>query len=959
LTCKRCSTDENLYGGWAGRCLNCGKLRWSPDGDKLNPIPGFVNSSPPIIEAEDITQSILNFLNKSKLTRMPSLRRYKGEGKTESLEILTNIPAESLSKITKINDRYEKYKSFFVKFGLDLVPLIPENKIIHDDPLLICKKGEDAYFFSEEIRKSTETQIPPISIQDPSIDSYLTHINFHAQTIFSQDFRVEQEKAIKQILTYTGSKQVISLPTGYGKTRIVQTVTNILRDHDKGPTLMISPIIALRDDQREAFLNDLKMSSRTFNSSFLTPEIEDYDNIIQDLLDDRLDLFCCAPEHLMQPDFQMSWIEVFSRMKNPISTLVVDEAHLIGDWGATIRPDFLLLGELKNRLLELNPELRVILQSATITTNERKELSKLFDELYELEDIEVKETRPDLFFRIDLETPKSFDSGKKTIDYEKNVSLISEIYEDMPGKWVSPFEDSNDKGRAPLLIYSATKGHAKNRIVPSLKSNGFNKVKTYTADTTTKNSRRLEYKENKIDAMVATSAFGMGIDKPDIWMIYYMGLPFTLKALYQGFGRAARGSNWDQKNTNPVRGGVCIATIPDSKLRPFNPELRLSLAAERIWSLFNLKKTVILSDEGYIITPSLDKLDSSLWHQPKLEISNYLEDIEADLDLDNWNFEQGEQRFKRAITKQKFSNLSFRMWSLSCLQRNNTISIMGFYPQILCENTSTGEEWTLEDAIKKGGYEEVLRILKSIDHKNFITTPSNQERMILIKINKNIFDWNDLIRYLKEGHKSLEERHKMGNKELKKFIKMVKERKCLRLGFSPAIGRAIDKTKDCRQLINQNKNNSKLSVIPCYFCAKTHFPSLLDDKGVIWASDNINVRIENNFTHTNPKLITNGWHNVPDPNQIYRIPKNDIGEINEIIIPNPENVDLVFYDHNGDRMENFRISKSVGTVKLLDDIPLNTEAICLFGTNSENIRFLPFDWRDLLDEWSDLIVNNQ
>ena len=58
-------------------------------------------------------------------------------------------------------------------------------------------------------------------------------------------------------------------------------------------------------------------------------------------------------------------------------------------------------------------------------------------------------------------------------------------------------------------------------------------------------------------------------------------------------------------------------------------------------------------------------------------------------------------------------------------------------------------------------------------------------------------------------------------------------------------------------------------------------------------------------------------------------------------------------------MENFRISKSVGTVKLLDDVPLYTEAICLFGANSENIRFLPFDWIDLLDEWSDLIVNSQ
>ena len=75
-------------------------------------------------------------------------------------------------------------------------------------------------------------------------------------------------------------------------------------------------------------------------------------------------------------------------MKRPFSTLVVDEAHVVGDWGSSFRSHFLLLGELKDRMVEMEPDLRVILQSATITKEEEKELTKLFDGLSNLGTIE-------------------------------------------------------------------------------------------------------------------------------------------------------------------------------------------------------------------------------------------------------------------------------------------------------------------------------------------------------------------------------------------------------------------------------------------------------------------------------------------------------------------------------------------------------------------------------------------
>ena len=100
--------------------------------------------------------------------------------------------------------------------------------------------------------------------------------------------------------------------------------------------------------------------------------------------------------------------------------------------------------------------------------------------------------------------------------------------------WRGPWNDQNDNGRAPLLIYSATKIDANEAIKPVLiKLAGDGGVEVYDGDTdeSKRDSLRRNFKQNKFRAMVATSAFGMGIDKPDVWLISYLGLPFTLKGL--------------------------------------------------------------------------------------------------------------------------------------------------------------------------------------------------------------------------------------------------------------------------------------------------------------------------------------------------------------------------------------------------------------------------------------------
>ena len=109
-------------------------------------------------------------------------------------------------------------------------------------------------------------------------------------------------------------------------------------------------------------------------------------------------------------------------MKIPFSTLIIDEAHLVGDWGSSFRSNFLLLGQLMNRLIEMNPKLRVILQSATITKNEKKELLRLFSGPEVLPDVSVYDVRKDLHFNVVLQKPE-FSHSKSP---EQSISLIGQ-----------------------------------------------------------------------------------------------------------------------------------------------------------------------------------------------------------------------------------------------------------------------------------------------------------------------------------------------------------------------------------------------------------------------------------------------------------------------------------------------------------------------------------------------------
>lgn len=964
---------------WIGPCPECEELRWYPgSGDRIFKVPGFIGGKPPLVPVDDERESKIQDLRRPKRTRLISKYRYgaKARNEPEHIEYLLGLQKPS----GKWTARLEAFRRHVAPLGLSLSQLVPDSKINESAPLLLHWKGMDPFKTFPAMQASNDPSTKAKAGKDPKWASYDFDINIHPQIFGNSDFRKHQKKAIKQILQNTGSRQIIALPTGYGKTRIVQTVTNILRKHGKGPTLMITPIIALRDDQREAFDKDFdanfKVFNREFKGAFITPEQDDVNEIMDDLINDRLDILCCAPEHLLNPSASMSWIEVFRRMKRPFSTLVVDEAHVIGDWGSSFRSHFLLLGQLKDRMVEMEPDLRVVLQSATITIEEEKELNNLFKGSEGMDTIRVSDTRPDLHFRVELDEAiqRVSDKKRKTIDFSAKTKEIWNHYNNIPGLWREPWEDSDDTGRAPLLIYSAVRADAEDAIRPILTKLAYpDAVETYTGKTSEKRRDllRRKFKRNEFSAMIATSAFGMGIDKPDVWLISFLGLPFTLKGLYQGFGRAARGSNWKGENSRIMKNGNCMAVLPDvspKKTRPFRPELRIELAAERLWDILMSDNTVHLSERGYVISPVLDGLYAPLWMQREKDTADYLrpsenvgEEEDEEDDTTGWvapedEWKQAKWKHDMGIREGIRKNLKYKMWSLACLQRLGAVSILGFYPEELAKNERNGEISFLKQSLEDGGHERVIEKLQSINPRLSILTPAPQKRQALIRFNEPMTSWRAVLKALMDGHDDLIKRHLRGNQELSTFMQEVRDGNCLRMAFGPAIGAPPGRSLGCQTLLEDwrltKDKKPRGPPIPCSNCMQKMGINLSKDSknSPLWI-DQHNMRVLRGDPEPEPDKpdpLDYSWNNTGIPVRVF-VPKSNKDEELNWTVKKP--VPVLFFSANGEPIG--LLTRKSGRYFIIDEPPVGSSALAIFEHSNKCIgRFVDNKIKDeLIEKW--------
>lgn len=293
--------------------------------------------------------------------------------------------------------------------------------------------------------------------------------------------------------------------TGWGKSAVYFVATALLRRRGAGPTVIVSPLLALMRNQVESAAR-AGIAARTINSA----NPEEWETIYDEVERGETDVLLVSPERLNSVDFREN---VLPRLAATTGLLVVDEAHCISDWGHDFRPDYRRLRAL---LAELAAGVPVLATTATanarVTADVAEQLGTGAGEA--------------LVLRGPLERESLRLGVVELPDAAHRLAWLAEHLGELAGSGI---------------IYTLTVAAAE-ETTTFLRQCGF-EVSSYTGRT--ENADRLQAESdllgNRVKALVATSALGMGFDKPDLGFVVHLGSPSSPIAYYQQVGRAGRG----------------------------------------------------------------------------------------------------------------------------------------------------------------------------------------------------------------------------------------------------------------------------------------------------------------------------------------------------------------------------------------------------------------------------------
>lgn len=312
-------------------------------------------------------------------------------------------------------------------------------------------------------------------------------------------FREDQEDAIRHVVDGRGRLLVVQ-KTGWGKSFVYFIATKLLREAGSGPALLISPLLALMRNQIAA-AERMGLSAVTIN----TDNQNDWDAVETALERNEVDILLISPERLANEHFRT---QVLAGIAARIALLVIDEAHCISDWGHDFRPHYRLLERIV-RTLPLN--LRLL--ATTATANNR-----VMDDLRAVLGPNIEVSRGGLNrSSLALQTMRIPSQAER-------LAWLAEVVPQLEGNGI---------------IYTLTVRDA-NLVADWLVSRGIN-VEAYSGET---GERRADLEQalldNQVKALVATTALGMGFDKPDLAFVIHYQTPGSVVAYYQQVGRAGR-----------------------------------------------------------------------------------------------------------------------------------------------------------------------------------------------------------------------------------------------------------------------------------------------------------------------------------------------------------------------------------------------------------------------------------
>lgn len=366
-----------------------------------------------------------------------------------------------------------------------------------------------------EQARPAQTQDEQQSAASAAPDSSPISPAFHAEarerltalTGRDADFRPGQLEAISALVEQRRRVLVVQ-KTGWGKSAVYFLAAHLLRRRGRGVSLIVSPLIALMRDQIAAAAR-AGVSAQAVNSA----NAHEWDSVVEALAADELDVLLISPERLANPRFRD---EVLPGLLERLGMLVVDEAHCISDWGHDFRPDYRRIGEI---VRGLPTEVPVLATTATANSRVVDDVAAQLAPAGDTSDQQVMVLRGSL-------SRDSLRLGVLTLpESEQRIAWLTQHLGSLTGSGI---------------VYALTVSQAQD-LTRHLREHG-HEVAAYTGQTDPDERQQLEaaLKENRVKALIATSALGMGFDKPDLGFVVHLGAPSSPVSYYQQIGRAGR-----------------------------------------------------------------------------------------------------------------------------------------------------------------------------------------------------------------------------------------------------------------------------------------------------------------------------------------------------------------------------------------------------------------------------------
>lgn len=311
-------------------------------------------------------------------------------------------------------------------------------------------------------------------------------------------FRDGQEDAIRQVVQ-GHSRLLVVQKTGWGKSFVYFIATSLLRNANGGPTLLVSPLLSLMRNQLAA-AERMGLRAATINSD----NQREWDAVEAQLQDNAVDILLISPERLANERFVSN---VLAQVATRLSLLVVDEAHCISDWGHDFRPHYRRL----ERIIRTLPQnLRVLATTATANNRVMQDLHAVLG--------------PNLTVsRGDLHRPSVTLQTIQLPDQAQRLAWLAQYLPQLKGCGI---------------VYTLTVRDA-DTVSSWLQSKGIN-TPSYTSQSEGREELEQALLDNQVKALVATTALGMGFDKPDLAFVVHYQCPGSVVAYYQQVGRAGR-----------------------------------------------------------------------------------------------------------------------------------------------------------------------------------------------------------------------------------------------------------------------------------------------------------------------------------------------------------------------------------------------------------------------------------